>query len=433
VRKRDYVTMNVYWFGLAFMWNGLHPIVLPVLLLRFVPEALKNTYLGVLTFAGLLLAALVQPIAGGLSDSTRSRWGRRRPWMVGGALCALVFLGGIALATEFSALLLAYLLLQLASNSAHGPAHGLIPDLVASDRRGLASGIKNLFDMGGLVVVSLLAGQLMGSGNSTVAILAIGVIVLTSTVVTTVATPERPTIRARQPGAERGLRSLLHVNLRNHPDYVRLLVSRFLILLGIYAVQAFAQYYIGDWLHVQDAAQTTGNLMAVIGLALTVLVFPAGLLSDLVGRKLLNLLSGALAAAGVLLLIFVRDLTSLYLVGAVIGLASGIFLSVNWALATDLVPKAEAGKYLGISNLATAGAGAASRLGGPLIDHTNALFPGSYLGYPALFVLAAASTLIGTLLLLGVHEKPSDMSVRLVPLAELDQAGLGERDRDGPK
>jgi Na+/melibiose symporter-like transporter len=175
--------MNVYWFGLAFMWNGLHPIVLPALLLGLVPEALKNTYLGGLTFAGLVLAMVVQPLAGGLSDSTRSRWGRRRPWILVGTLLALVFLGGMALAGNFLGLLAAYLLLQLASNSAHGPAQGLIPDLVPEQQRGLASGIKNLFDMLGLVVASLVAGQLMEAGSSALAFVAIGAVLAVSTLV----------------------------------------------------------------------------------------------------------------------------------------------------------------------------------------------------------------------------------------------------------
>ena len=79
--------------------------------------------------------------------------------------------------------------------------------------------------------------------------------------------------------------------------------------------------------------------------------------------------------------------------------------AVNWALATDLIPKEEAGKYLGLSNLATAGAGAAARLGGPLIDGVNALRPGEFLGYPALFVLASLCTLTGTLLLRRIEER----------------------------
>ena len=87
-----------------------------------------------------------------------------------------------------------------------------------------------------------------------------------------------------------------------------------------------------------------------------------------------------------------------------IGAATGIFLSVNWALATDLIPTQEAGKYLGLSNLATAGAGATARLAGPLIDGVNALRPGTYRGYPVVFVLASAATLAGTVLLVRVRQ-----------------------------
>ncbi len=405
MRTRDYVTMNVYWFGLAFMWNGLHPIVLPALLLRFVPESLKNTYLGGMTFAGLVLAMAIQPLAGGFSDHTRSRWGRRRPWILAGTLLDLIFLAGMALAGGYWGLLAAYLLLQVASNGAHGPAQGLIPDLVPEERRGLASGIKNLFDMGGLVAASLVTGQLMGDGAPTLAFALIGGMLAASALVTLLATPERPSGGSVTPAARYGLRDILRVDLHRYPDYTRLIVSRFLILLGIYAVQGFAQYYIRDVLEVPNPAAVTGNLMATIGLALTLLVFPAGLLSDRVGRRGLNLLAGALAAVGIFLLIFVRDVPSLYLFGGIIGMATGIFVSVNWALATDLIPQEEAGKYLGLSNLATAGSGAASRLAGPLIDGLNALRPGAYLGYPALFLLASASTLLGTLLMLRVRKR----------------------------
>jgi MFS family permease len=209
------------------------------------------------------------------------------------------------------------------------------------------------------------------------------------------------------------MRDLLRVNLWEYPDYAWLLVSRLLILLGIYAVQNFAQYYVRDWLGIENAAQVTGNLLATIGLALTLLVFPAGWLSDRFGRKRLNVFAGALAALGILLLVLVRDMSAVYVFGAIIGMATGIFVSVNWALATDLIPSEEAGKYLGLSNLATAGAGAASRLAGPLIDGVNALRPGAYLGYPVMFVVASASVLAGTVLL--------GLRVREVRLAQSGQ------------
>ena len=396
MRKRDYIGMNVYWFGLAFLWNGLHPIILPAMLLGFVPEALKNTYLGSLTFGGLILAMVIQPLAGALSDRTRSRWGRRRPWILLGVILTLIVLAIMARASSLGVLILAYVLLQLVSNTAHGPAQGLIPDLVPQERHGLAAGIKNLFEMSGLIVTSLVAGKLMSDGNAALALTVTGVVVAAAAGVTLVGTPEAPASGVGGPAAVQALRETLRVDLSRAPGYARLLVSRFLILLGIYAVQAFAQYYIRDRLQVPDPAAVTGNLMATIGLALTVLVFPAGYLSDRFGRLRLNQLAGILAALGVLMLIPIRTVPPLYIAGTIIGAATGIFLSVNWALATDMIPQDEAGKYLGLSNLATAGAGAASRLGGPLIDGLNALRPGAFLGYPALMLLAALSIAVGT-------------------------------------
>jgi Na+/melibiose symporter-like transporter len=400
MKTKDYIAINVYWFGLAFLWNALHPIVLPALLLRYVPETLKNTYLGGMTFVGLVLAMLIQPLAGGLSDSTHTRWGRRRPWMLFGTLCSLVFLALMVVVGGLWGLVAGYLLLQLASNAAHGPAQGLIPDLVPAERRGLASGVKNLFDMGGLVVTSLIAGQLMHDDNPTLAFAVIAGVLAVSTGLTLMGTRENltaPAISPSQPGSS--LRTLFQVGLQQYPEYRQLLVSRYMILLGIYVVQSFAQYYIRDWLGITDAVSVTGNLMATIGVTLTLLVFPAGWLSDRVGRKPLNVAGGALAALGLALLVLAKNVTALYIFGAVIGIATGTFLSVNWALATDLIPRDEGGKYLGLSNLSTAGAGATSRLAGPLIDGVNALLAGRYLGYPVVFLLAAVCTLAGTILL----------------------------------
>ncbi|MBN1248457.1 MAG: MFS transporter [Anaerolineae bacterium] len=423
LRASTYVTMNVYWFGLAVLWNALHPIVLPAVLLDFVPESLKNTTLGALTFAGLVLAMIVQPIAGAMSDRTTTRWGRRRPWMVGGTVISIVCLLLMARAQNLAALALTYILLQLASNTAHGPAQGLIPDMVPAAHRGLASGLKNLFDMGGLVVTSLVAGQLMAAGNPGLALLIVAIVLLLSTLLTVVATPEP--LSAAKDVPLSGPSGKLREALAAYPAYTRLLVSRFLILLGIYVVQSFAQYYIRDWLGLPSPAAVTGNLMAAIGVALTLLVFPAGWLSDRLGRWPLNIAAGIAAAVGLFLLVLVRDVTMLYVVGALIGMATGVFLSVNWALATDLIPQDEGGKYLGLSNLATAGAGAASRLGGPLIDGLNALLPGSFVGYPATFALAAFATLTGALLLARLRRRVRGGTMRAGPDGTTEELATG--------
>ena len=397
LRPIDYFNINVYWFGLAFMWNSLHPIILPAILLNFVPENLKNTYLGALTFLGLILAMIVQPVAGAISDRCTFRWGRRRPYILVGTLFDFMFLAVLGLAGSYWVLFAGYILLQISSNVAHGPAQGFIPDLVPEDRRGIAAGVKNLADMGGLVAASLVAGNLMGRQNPGPAFVVIGLLLLATMLITLFGVKEEPLVE-KQAFAQK-VRDTLRIDARRYPDYVWLIASRFLILLGIYAVQGFAQYFIRDVLKATNPAQVTGNLMFSIGIALMALVFPAGYLSDRIGRKRLNAFAGLLGALGIFLLLFATDYTRLMIFGAVIGAATGIFLSVNWALATDLIPK---GEYLGFSNLATAGAGAASRLGGPLIDLFNARQLGQ--GYSVLFVLACLSLLAGTALLTKVRE-----------------------------
>jgi MFS family permease len=89
----------------------------------------------------------------------------------------------------------------------------------------------------------------------------------------------------------------------------------------------------------------------------------------------------------------------------VIGAGIGLFISANWALANDLAPTGQAGKFLGLTNIATAGAAAISRLAGPGIDALNAVRPGSYLGYNGLFLGTAFFALLSLLVLTRVPER----------------------------
>ena len=131
---RQMLVLNAYWVGLSFMWNSLHPIILPAVLLNFVPDDRKNTYLGLLTFAGLFIAMLIQPLSGALSDSWASRFGRRRPLIVIGTLFDFVFLVLLAYGGGLLWLFIGYIGLQFSSNIAHGPLQGLLPDRVPKIR-----------------------------------------------------------------------------------------------------------------------------------------------------------------------------------------------------------------------------------------------------------------------------------------------------------
>src|SRR5512133_3174376 len=101
--------LNAYWIGLSFMWNSLHVTILPAVLLNYVPSNQKNTWLGLLTFFGLILAMIIQPLSGALSDKWSSRIGRRRPFIWFGTVGDLFFLGILAFVGGLPALFIGYI------------------------------------------------------------------------------------------------------------------------------------------------------------------------------------------------------------------------------------------------------------------------------------------------------------------------------------
>ena len=400
------LSINTYWFGLSFMWNSLHPIILPAILLHLVPVSMKNSYLGLLTFAGLVLAMVIQPISGAASDAWRSRWGRRRPLALIGTLFDFIFLALLAWSGSILVVIIGYIGLQIASNIAHGPMQGLLPDEVPHDQMGKASGLKNLMDMGGLIAASLAAGSLLSPGDrypTAIMLVVIGVLAV-SALVTFITAGEKPTSELRKEKTSFKLKEVFKIDFQGNKNFFRLVASRFVFLIGIYGVQTFAQYYIRDVMQAINPVKATGDLMAALAVALVVCSVLGGWLTDRFGSRRVLVLASLLSAAGCFLLITARDLQTLTLFGSVLGAGIGFYLTSNWALASRLAPKSEAGKFLGLTNLATAGASAFSKLGGIGIDIANAAAPGRFLGYSGLFLLGGVFALASLILLARVKE-----------------------------
>ncbi len=415
-RAIDLLTINAYWFGLSILWNSLHVIILPAVLLKFVPETQKNTYLGLMTFMGLIIAMVVQPISGAASDRLRSRWGRRRPLMAVGTALDLIFLAVLGWAGGLVWLAIGYIGLQFTSNIAHGPGQGLIPDRVPPEQHGAASGVKNLMDMSGLVVASLLMGNLLDpqASNALLPLAVVAAVLLVGAAITLLGTHEQPA-SARPPQAsiqentvgEYGglLRQVQgHVRgLRNSP-YGWLIASRFFFLVGIYDIQVFAQYYIRDVIPTENPIKLTGDLLASITLALIACALAGGWIGDRIGHRRVQYLAGGIGALGCLLLLLAQDANSLLVFGGITGVGIGLFITANWALLNRHAPLAQAGVFLGLTNLATAGSGAIGRLMGPVIDWLNNANPGQFNGYAAMFIFGAVCTGLSGLLLAKVKD-----------------------------
>lgn len=370
--------------------------------------------------------------------------------------------------TAYAVLLAGIVLLQVSSNVAHGALQGLIPDLVPENQRGRASGVKAVMELLP-VFLAIFIGPLVDAGKVwlTVGIIMAGFFVsMLITVFTVHEEPlrEKPSdpiwgrigrlialtaifvavtqaavwlVRASstqlaQRGAAVGsqvaivglaglvgMAGAIFVGVyagawvgigqqaRQQTSFIWWVINRLLFLAAVGSIQGFAQYYLADVLHLPNPATATSLLMATVAVFLLPSALLGGYLADRLGRRRLVAFSGLLAAVGTVALLFATNLPLVMVSGCIIGIGAGTFMATNWALGTDLVPPAEAGRYLGISNLAGAGAGiVGAGIGGPMADFFNSLRPG--LGYLVIFALYAALFLLSVATLTQVKARGVD-------------------------
>ncbi|MFN2305250.1 MAG: MFS transporter [Anaerolineales bacterium] len=364
--------------------------------------------------------------------------------------------------TGYWVLFAAYILSMLSSNTGHAAAQGLIPDIVPPEKHGIFSGFKAFFELPApLIFVSFVITKLVESGNIWGAIIVLSLVVLICTAITMFA-PEKPIKQPPYPMDWKPILRLVAmtvvftivilgsgelVNLVNgwasglantaslivtafvgvfgmvlavvlgvwasirisiggqgHGDnrsFTWWVVNRLAFLVGSTNLASFVLYFIQErYPELQGAAAAgpTANLVMFVGIAILLSSIPAGWLTDRFGRKQICAFSGILALVGTIVVIASSSIVVLYIGGLMVGIAIGFFYSASWALGTTLVPQQEAGRYLGIQNLAGAGAGAiGAYIGGPI---------GDGVGFTVLMSIFGLLFLISTLALFGIDDKP---------------------------
>jgi Na+/melibiose symporter-like transporter len=409
-RRRDYIKITVFGFALTALWQSLHSIILPLRLLDIVPEAQKNTYLGWLTFSGLILAMAAQPIAGAISDRSGFRWGRRRPYILIGGVAALLIIPGIGLAGSFAAIFAVYCLLQIATNTAQGPYQAFIPEFVPENKHGAASGVKALLEITGGVMLVYLASLFMdryaagqGSGWLWLVLGILAAVLLAGMLATVLMVKEQPiSIKSRRTPFATELFRTAREALANRA-VVWFLVSRLLVYMAFTTIQQFALYFLRDVIGITNPAESTARFSIFAVAGMLAVVWPAGYLSDKIGRKSISVTAGLMGAAGIGIIALTKEYNTILLAAVIIGMAMGAFNSANWALATDLVTRGEEGRYLGIANMSTAGGAALARAIGPVIDFFNNRSP--LLGYNVMLMACLAYFIIGAALVLKIRQR----------------------------
>ena len=318
----------------------------------------------------------------------------------------VAFLAGIAFSNELVAIAAFIVLLQVSANLAQGPFQGYIPDLVPSEQAGTASALVGLFSVLGNVAGFGIAAAAIATSNFALGLLALGALELATmlSVVLRVPAGPAPKERAGRSWAEI-VREAWGTEILRERSFVFIVLSRWLILMGGTMLINFSTLYLTRTFGLAPEETFAPNMAILVATVVgnLVAVLPAGRLGDRYGRKRVVYLACLIAASGMALCAIAPTLAVAVAGAALFGTGLGSFLAVDWALLTSVVPTAAGGRYMGISNVATATAGiTAIALGGPLLDAVDAGTRGD--GPRAAFALAVALLLAGMLPLRRVRE-----------------------------
>jgi MFS family permease len=371
---RQLFQLSIYWFGINAIWGAIDGVILQQRVPELVPEGTGGSALAIIKVVAVAMAIAIQPTVGTISDYTMSRWGRRKPYIAIGATLDVVFLVGIAYSQTFLAVLAFVVLLQFSSNFAQGPFQGYVPDLVPAAQVGLASALVGVMsilgNVGGQTIAS--TGYLSDPPDFTLPTIAVGVVEFLTMVGTVLWVREG---RAARDRGGRGWGSVAAeawgTDILKERSFVWLVASRLFFLTAVSFIAGLNVLYLTRSLEMSDADKGFWIPVTslVIGLAIIITAVPAAKLSDRVGRKTIIYAACALGAIGMAILTVAPTVQVAEFGILSVAVGAGAFLAVDWALMTDIIPKAASGRYMGMSNVATASAGAlALVIGGPLID-----------------------------------------------------------------
>lgn len=341
--------------------------------------------LGWVTGAGALVAVIATPLAGALSDRTRSRFGPRLPWVVGGTLLAAVALAVLSRQSTVAGVLLGWCAAQACLNAAYAGLTAEVPDHVPVEQRGTVSGWFGLPQAVGVVVgVALVSGVATGTGY-----LVIGAVGLALVLPFALVTRDAPVTR-RSPR--------VRLDLRAHPDFGWAWLTRFLISLGNALGTLYLLYFLRDEVGYAPAEDGVLILILVYAAGAVLTAVSGGMWSDRTGRrKPLVIGSSLVMAAGAGLLAVSPTWSAALVAAALLGTGYGAYMAVDTALVTQVLPAAaDRGKDLGIVNIANAAPQVlAPALAAPIVASAG--------GYPVLYGLTAAVTVAGALLVLPIR------------------------------
>jgi MFS family permease len=362
----------------------------------------KAIDLGSVLAPGAFAALIAAPIFGALSDRTKSRFGRRKLWIVVGCLLMGAGLTIMGLGTGVLALGIGWFFVQIGANAAMAATNALLPDLVPENQRGRVSAL-----LGIALSLALLAGAYVTqftAQNNLVMFLApwalcpIAIILLFTTF-TDRAAGQLPAFGFAD------LARTFWVNPRKHPDFGWAFLSRFLVFMGVAYFLTYQFIFLSDQLKLDEPAAL--KALALSSLITTIVTVTctllSGWLSDRIGRrKPVVLAAGLFVAIGLLVIATAASMTQFLIGAAIYGIGQGVYFAVDMALVAAVLPNPDdTAKDLGVFNIASAFPQTVAPVIAPIFLSIGAVAGGNL---PAVFIAGAIFAIIGAFAVLPIRK-----------------------------
>lgn len=408
----EHAIVAAFWLASNFQWGALLPVMMPgdVGMLAGASKAAK---LGLIVGAGALPAIIVPLIAGALSDRCTNRRGRRKPFILWGAIINLVGLVLMGISAyglkDLNAFFVSFLILQVGANISLGAYMGVIPDVVPAIDRDKASGFMALFTQLGTLLGAATVGFILPPGI--IRYVVVGVVLLMGAIVTYFLLKEEP-LESAEPIDWKNYIKSLWIDPKRYPNYAWVWITRFLVMAGFYAIQPFINYYLVDIAKVpQDKVDGVAPiLLAVVLVVSAISGIYGGVLAEKHGRKKVVYVANGIIAVVAPMFAFAPNLPAALGVGALFGLGYGAYISVDYALGTAVLPNPDdAGKDMAIWHVAmTLPQSVAAPIGGFLVGIGGVKVVSaeevhySQTGYLLVFLFCAVCFAFGAILLRNV-------------------------------
>ncbi len=348
---------------------------------------------------GAVAAFLANPIFGRISDRTTGRFGRRRPWLVVGALGLTASLLVIALTQSLVVVVIAWFAAQTFTNAALAAFTATLADQVPVRQRGTVSGLIGVMMNAGILGAAYVA-QFFGT-DMLLLFMIPGLVGLALVVLYAIVLPDKPL--PRRPPSE-GFRTVLKtfwVSPRRYPDFALAWTSRFMVILATFMFTTYRLLFLQDRLELstEDATAVMATGVLIYTIVLVVGAQIAGWASDrLRRRKVFVFIATLVFAAGTLLMIPAETAGGFYLAEAVLGLGYGVYIGVDLALVTDVLPNPDdSAKDLGVFNIANAGPQAIAPVFGAVL-----VTAGGGGNYNLMIIVAGVIAVLGALVVLPI-------------------------------